>query len=69
VCVYARTHTHCTDGVLNCEPRSRDETPGDPEESRLTEAQYTCRERGKFITRQPLIGEKDDYDTENSWIM
>jgi len=27
------------------------------------------RERGKFITRQPLIGEKDDYDTENSWIM
>ena len=22
----------------------------------------------KFITRQPPIGEKDDYDSENSWI-
>ena len=30
VCVYAHTHTHCTDGVLGCEPRSRDETPGGP---------------------------------------
>ena len=28
VCVYAHTHTHCTDGVLGCEPRSRNETPG-----------------------------------------
>jgi len=27
VCVYAHTHTHCTDGVLECESRSRDETP------------------------------------------
>ena len=26
--VYAHTHTHYTDGVLGCEPRSRDETPG-----------------------------------------
>ena len=34
VCVYAHTHTHCTDGVLECEPRSRDETPSGPEESR-----------------------------------
>ena len=25
VCVYAHTHTQCTDGVLSCEPRSRDE--------------------------------------------
>jgi len=25
VCVRARTHTHCIDGVLCCEPRSRDE--------------------------------------------
>jgi len=33
VCVYARTHIHCTDGVLGCEPRSVDETPGGPEES------------------------------------
>jgi len=26
------------------------------------------RERKKFITRQPPKGEKDDYDSENSWI-
>jgi len=27
------------------------------------------RSRGKgFIIRQPPIGEKDDYDSENSWI-
>jgi len=26
------------------------------------------REIEKFIIRQPLIGEKDDYDSENSWI-
>jgi len=38
VCVYAHTHTHYTDGVLGCEPRSRDETPGGPEESRLTKS-------------------------------
>jgi len=25
-------------------------------------------EREKFITRQPPIGGKDDYDGENSWI-
>ena len=31
VCVYAHTHTHCTDGVLGCEPRSREETTGGPE--------------------------------------
>jgi len=36
VCVYAHTYTHCTDGVLGCEPRSRDETPGGPEESEWT---------------------------------
>jgi len=41
VCVYARTHTHCTDGVLGCEPRSRDETHGGPEESRWTKSQHT----------------------------
>ena len=32
-CVYTHTHTH-TAQVLGCEPRSRDETPGGPEESR-----------------------------------
>ena len=26
------------------------------------------REIEKFIIRQPPTGEKDDYDTENSWI-
>jgi len=25
-------------------------------------------ERETFIIRQPPIGEKDDYDSENSWI-
>jgi len=45
VCVYAHTHIHCTDGVvpgvLGCEPRSRDETPGGPEESRWTKSLHT----------------------------
>ena len=41
VCVYAHTHTHCTDGVLGCEPRSQDETPGGPEESRWTKSRHT----------------------------
>jgi hypothetical protein len=31
--LYVHTHAHHTDGVLCCEPRSRDETPGEPEES------------------------------------
>ena len=26
------------------------------------------KEIEKFITRQPPMGEKDDYDSENSWI-
>ena len=39
--VYANTHTHYTDGVLGCEPRSRDETPGGPEESRWTKSRHT----------------------------
>jgi len=30
VCGYAHTHTHCTGGVLGCERRGRDETPGGP---------------------------------------
>ena len=40
VCVNAHTHTHYTDGLLGCAPRSRDETPGGPEESRWTESRY-----------------------------
>ena len=34
MCVYVHTHIHTTDGVLGCEPRGRDETPGGPGESR-----------------------------------
>jgi len=41
VCVYAQTHTRCTDGVLGCEPSSRDETPGGPEESSWTKFRHT----------------------------
>ena len=41
VCLYARTHTHCTDGPHGCEPRSLDETPGGPEESRWTKSRHT----------------------------
>ena len=40
VCVYAHTHTHCTDGVLGCERRSRDERPAGPEESRWTKSRH-----------------------------
>jgi len=32
VCVYAHTHTHCTDELLACEPRGWDDTPGGPED-------------------------------------
>ena len=39
-CVYTHTHTH-TAQVLGCEPRSRDETPGGPEESRWTKSCHT----------------------------
>jgi len=40
--VYAHTHTHCTDGVLCCEQRSRDEAPGGPEESGWTKSRHIC---------------------------
>jgi len=40
VCIYAHTHTHCTDGVLGCDAGSRDETPGGPEESRWTKSRH-----------------------------
>jgi len=39
--VYAHTCTYCTDGVLGCEPRGRDETPGGPKESRWTKSLHT----------------------------
>ena len=41
VLVYARTHTQTT-WVLDVSP-GVGRTPGEPEESRLTKAQYTCR--------------------------
>jgi len=41
MCVYTHTHTGCTYGVIGCEPRSRDETPGGPEKSRLIESWHT----------------------------
>jgi len=41
VCVYTHTHTHTAHKVLGCEPRSRDETPGGPEESRWTKFWHT----------------------------
>jgi len=39
--VYARTDTHCTDGVIGIEPRSQVETPRGPEESRWTKSWHT----------------------------
>jgi len=41
VCIRTHAHTHCTDGVLGFEPRSRDETPGGPKESRWTKSRHT----------------------------
>ena len=41
VCVYAHTRTQCTDELLGCKPRSRDETPGGSEESRWTKYRHT----------------------------
>jgi hypothetical protein len=37
--VYTHTHTHTARGVLGCEPRGRDETLREPEESRWTKSQ------------------------------
>jgi len=42
VCIRTYAHTHCTDGILGCEPRGQDETPGGPEESRLTKSRHIC---------------------------
>jgi len=40
VCVCIRTHTHCTHGVLGCEPRGQDETSEGPKESRWTKNRH-----------------------------
>ena len=37
-CVYTHTQTHYTYGVLGCEPRGRDETPG----GRWTKSRHIC---------------------------
>jgi len=42
IIIIAHTHTHCTHGVLGCEPRGRDETTGGPEESRWTTSRHIC---------------------------
>ena len=39
MCVHTRTHTHAARGVLGGEPRGRDETLGEPNESRSTKTQ------------------------------
>ena len=39
VCVYTHTNSHTACGVLGCEPRGRDETPEEPEESRRIKSQ------------------------------
>jgi len=42
VCLYTRVHTHKHTWILDVSPGVR-QTPGEPEESRSTKAQYTCR--------------------------
>ena len=41
VYTHAHTHTYTARVVLGCEPRGRDKTLGEPEESRWTKSQYT----------------------------
>jgi len=42
VCLFTHIHTHTAQiRVLGCEPRSWDETPGGPEESRWIKSQHT----------------------------
>jgi len=45
--------------------RVRKRLPADP---KVVRAVQNEREIEKFIIRQPPTGEKDDYDSENSWI-
>ena len=42
VCIHAHTHIHCTYAVVECKPRSRDETFGGHEESTWTKFRHIC---------------------------
>jgi len=43
ICMCIRTHTHTLHvRVLGCEPRGRDKTLEEPEESRCTKSQHIC---------------------------
>ena len=60
VCVYAHTYAHYTDGVLGCEPRSRDETPGGPEESRWNKSRHTYIRIGVQSTHLYIYAKRQD---------
>ena len=59
VCVYTHTYAHYTAGVLGCEPRSQEETPGEPEESRWTKSRHTyiriCVQTSEKYTRYTVV--------------
>jgi len=42
MCASTHTRTQTACGVIRCEPGDRDETPGEPEESRWTESRHIC---------------------------
>ena len=58
-CVYTHTHTH-TAQVLGCEPRSRDETPGGPEESIWTKSRRTYIRKGVQSTHVYVYARTQD---------
>ena len=62
VCVYVCvcvciTQAHIACGLLRCEAKGRDETPGEPEESRSTKSVHTCiRSCVRSIYAKPATG-------------
>ena len=46
-------------------PVADEKEGGRPTKKTQGDRPFTKRDREKFITRQPPIGEKDDYDNEN----
>jgi len=62
MCIYSHAHTHCTYGVLGCEPRGRDEIPGGPEESKsmkLSEWMYSYKSTHVYVharRRDEILG-------------